>query len=96
MLPFKKGAFHMAVQAGVLIVPMAIKHSDELMGRGTREAWPGTIEMVMLPPVETSWVSSDEDLDQLAQKVQSMIMNELGIEKLSERQPKATVRQNRM
>ncbi len=65
------------------------------MGRGTGEAWPGTIEMVMLPPVETSWVSSDEDLDQLAQKVQSMIMNELGIEKLSERQPKATVRQNR-
>src|SRR5438093_54928 len=46
MLPFKKGAFHMAVQAGVPVAPMAIRNSDQLMGRGTGEAWPGTIEVV--------------------------------------------------
>lgn len=85
MLPFKKGAFHMAVQAGVPIVPMAIKHSDELMGRGTGEAWPGTIEMVMLPPVETSWVSSDEDINRLVEQVQGAIMKELGVEKITPR-----------
>src|SRR6266852_8987260 len=70
MLPFKKGAFHMAVQAGVPIVPIALKNSDVLMGRGTGEAWPGAIEMVMLPPVETSGVSSDQDLDRLVKHVQ--------------------------
>jgi 1-acyl-sn-glycerol-3-phosphate acyltransferase len=85
MLPFKKGAFHMAVQTGVPIVPIALKNADVLMPRGACEAWPGTIEMVMMPPVDTSWVKSDEDLDALVQKVQSMIMNELGIEKLSPR-----------
>jgi 1-acyl-sn-glycerol-3-phosphate acyltransferase len=85
MLPFKKGAFHLAVQAGVPIAPIALKNSDVLMGKGTREAWPGTIEMVMLPPVDTSWVKTDEDLDQLVANVQAMIMNELGIEKLSPR-----------
>lgn len=85
MLPFKKGAFHMAVQAGVPIVPMAIKHSDELMGRGTGEAWPGTIEAVMLPPVETTWVSTDDDLKRLVEQVQGAIMKELGVEKLSKR-----------
>jgi 1-acyl-sn-glycerol-3-phosphate acyltransferase len=85
MLPFKKGGFHMAVETGVPIVPVALKNSDVLMGRGTGEAWPGTIEMVMMPPVETSWVSSDEDLDQLVQQVQGMIMKELGVEKLSKR-----------
>ena len=85
MLPFKKGGFHMAVETGVPIVPVALKNSDELMGRGTGEAWPGTIEMIMMPPVETSWVSTDEDLDQLVAQVQGMIMKELGVEKLSKR-----------
>jgi 1-acyl-sn-glycerol-3-phosphate acyltransferase len=85
MLPFKKGAFHMAVQARVPVVPMAFKNSDKLMPRGAAEAWPGTIEMVMLPPVETSWVSSDEDLDRLVEKVQAMIMKELGVAKITPR-----------
>jgi len=85
MLPFKKGAFHIAVQAGVPIAPIALKNSDVLMGKGTGEAWPGTIEMVLLPPVDASQVKTDEDLDELVASVQQMIMNEIGIEKLSER-----------
>lgn len=88
MLPFKKGAFHMAVQAGVSVAPIALKNADNLMGKGTGEAWPGTIEMVFLPPVETSWVKSDKDLDALVQQVQGMIMKEMGIERISQR-PKA-------
>jgi 1-acyl-sn-glycerol-3-phosphate acyltransferase len=94
MLPFKKGAFHMAVQAGVPVVPIALRNSDELMGRGTGEAWPGTIEMVMLPPVETSWVSSDDDLRKLVDLVQGMIMKELGVEKITPRQSRIIARQN--
>jgi 1-acyl-sn-glycerol-3-phosphate acyltransferase len=85
MLPFKKGAFHMAVQTGVPIAPIALKNADVLMGRGTGEAWPGTIEMVMMRPVDTSWVKSDRDLDQLVHEVQTAIMNELGVEELSRR-----------
>jgi 1-acyl-sn-glycerol-3-phosphate acyltransferase len=85
MLPFKKGAFHMAVQAGVPLVPIALKNSDVLMGKGTGEAWPGTIEMVMLPPVDTSSVVTADDLEGLVQRVQRMIMKELGVEKLSRR-----------
>lgn len=85
MLPFKKGAFHMAAQAGVPIVPIALKNSDRLMGRGTGEAWPGTIEMVILPPVPTLEVKTDEELDQLVEQVQRLIMKELGIEKISAR-----------
>jgi hypothetical protein len=62
------------------------------MGRGTGEAWPGTIETVMLPPVETSWVSSDDDLRKLVEQVQGMIMKELGVEKITPRQPRSTTR----
>jgi len=88
MLPFKKGAFHMAAQGGVPIAPIALRNTDKLMGKGTREAWPGTIEMVFLRPVETSWVKDDDDLNKLVQQVQSMIMKELGIQRLSQREPR--------
>jgi 1-acyl-sn-glycerol-3-phosphate acyltransferase len=86
MLPFKKGAFHMASQAGVPIAPIALKNTDKLMGKGMGEAWPGTIEMVFLSPVETSWVKTDKDLDALVQQVQGMIMKELGITELAKRE----------
>ena len=89
MLPFKKGAFHLAVQTGVPIVPIALKNADELMGRGLAEAWPGTIDMVMMPPVETSWVKDDRDLDALVEQVQRMIMKEMGIEKISKRESRS-------
>ncbi|HAF12716.1 MAG TPA: hypothetical protein DCK93_20795 [Blastocatellia bacterium] len=80
-LPFKKGAFYMAAQAGVPIVPVAIKNTDYLMGKGTGEARKGTIEMVMLPPVSTAGFSSDEDVRQLVNSVHSMIGKELGVSK---------------
>ena len=77
LLPFKKGAFYMARQAGVPVVPVAIKNSDVLMGKGTGEARAGTIEMVMLSPVETVGVSTDEDVNQLIADVRARIATEL-------------------
>jgi 1-acyl-sn-glycerol-3-phosphate acyltransferase len=77
-LPFKKGAFYMAAQAGVSIVPIAIKNTDHLMGKGTREAKPGTIEMVMLPPVSTVGVSTDAEVKRLVDRVHSLVGKELG------------------
>jgi 1-acyl-sn-glycerol-3-phosphate acyltransferase len=78
-LPFKKGAFYMAAQAGVPIVPVAIKNTDHLMGKGTGEARAGTIEMVMLPPLSTAGYSTDEDVKELVNRVHSLIAQELGI-----------------
>jgi len=78
-LPFKKGAFYMAAQAGVPIVPVAIKNTDSLMGKGTGEARPGTIEMVMLAPVSTEGCTSDEDVRKLVNQVHAMIGDELGV-----------------
>jgi 1-acyl-sn-glycerol-3-phosphate acyltransferase len=77
-LPFKKGAFYMAAQAGVPIVPVAIKNTDHLMGKGTGEARAGTIEMVMLPPVSTLDYSTDDEVKLLVNLVHSMIDQELG------------------
>jgi 1-acyl-sn-glycerol-3-phosphate acyltransferase len=77
LLPFKKGAFYMAAQAGVPIVPVAIKNTDYLMGKGTGEARFGTIEMVILPAVSTIGVSSDEDVNKLLRRVHNMVAHEL-------------------
>lgn len=65
LLPFKKGAFHLAVQTGVPIVPVAIKNSDSMMGKRTGVAFPGTIEMVMLPPITTDGKTSDNVMELL-------------------------------
>jgi 1-acyl-sn-glycerol-3-phosphate acyltransferase len=80
LLPFKKGAFHMAIDAGVPIVPVAMKHTDVLMGKGTGLARPGTIEMVILPPVETAGLSTarEEDVAQLIAETRARIAAELG------------------
>ncbi|MDT4895443.1 MAG: 1-acyl-sn-glycerol-3-phosphate acyltransferase [Acidobacteriota bacterium] len=79
LLPFKKGGFYMAVEAGVPVVPVAIRNTDVLMGKGTGEARPGTIEMVILPPVETTALSTDEDVEHLIKSVHASIAEVLGV-----------------
>jgi len=77
LLPFKKGAFYMARQAGVPVVPVAIKNSDVLMGKGTGEARAGALEMVFMSPVETVNRTTDEDIDRLVFEVRETIASEL-------------------
>ena len=60
--PFKKGAFHVAMQAGVPIVPIVIRNSGELMWRGATTIHAGTVQVAVLPPVATEgWVVADLD-----------------------------------
>lgn len=80
MLPFKKGAFYMAIEAGVPIVPVAIKNTDRLMGKGTGVSRPGTIEIVFMPPVETNGYATDEEVVDLIEIVHGQIARELGLE----------------
>ena len=77
LLPFKKGAFYMARQAGVPVVPVAIKNSDVLMGKGTGEARSGEIEMVFMKPIDTVDRTSDEAIDQLIFEARQVIAKEL-------------------
>ncbi|TWP35270.1 HAD-IB family hydrolase [Leekyejoonella antrihumi] len=56
--PFKKGAFHMAIQAGVPVVPIVIRNAGELMWRASKMVNPGTIDVCVLDPVPTDgWTS---------------------------------------
>ena len=77
LLSFKKGAFYMARDAGVPVVPVAIKHTDKLMGKGTGRARPGTVEMVMLAPIPTAGLTTDDDIKRLAAETRARVAAEL-------------------
>ena len=79
LLPFKKGAFYMAKQAGVPVIPIAIRNSDMLMGKDTGAAKSGTIDMVIMPPVSTADVESDQDMTRLISTVRTSIAKELHV-----------------
>jgi 1-acyl-sn-glycerol-3-phosphate acyltransferase len=67
----------MARQAGVPVVPVAIKDSDVLMGKGTGIARSGTLEMVFMPPVEMVNVSTDDEMNRVVSDVHAQIEAEL-------------------
>jgi putative phosphoserine phosphatase/1-acylglycerol-3-phosphate O-acyltransferase len=52
--PFKKGPFHIAMQAEVPMVPIVLRNVGEVMWRGAQILSPGTVEVVVLAPVDTS------------------------------------------
>jgi 1-acyl-sn-glycerol-3-phosphate acyltransferase len=67
----------MAAEAGVPVVPVAIKHTDVLMGKGTATARPGLVEMVLLPPIETEGLDTDEEVKALAVRTRALVAEEL-------------------
>lgn len=76
-LPLKKGAFHLALQTDAPIVPVAIRNTDQMMGKKTGTAYAGTIEMVFLPPIQTEGLTAEKDIDDLIAKTRAAIAEEL-------------------
>jgi putative phosphoserine phosphatase/1-acylglycerol-3-phosphate O-acyltransferase len=73
---FKKGAFHIAMQAGVPMVPVVMRNADELQWRGGQAMHAGSVEVVVLPPVETSaWTV--ETINEHVQEVREMFVQTL-------------------
>lgn len=76
---FKKGAFHMAMQAGVPIVPVIIRNAHDAMPRGSNIFRPAAIEVIALKPIATKrW--KKERLDFHIKKIRKMYLKELGQE----------------
>ena len=74
--PFKKGAFHIAVQAQVPVVPVVIRNAGEIMWRASLVARPGTVDVVVLPPVPTGGLEPG-DVDDLCARVRQQFLDTL-------------------
>ncbi len=76
LLPFKKGAFHLAIATGLPIVPVVITGTHECLVKG--EPRPGTIRVKGLQPIPTAgW--SVETIDEHIRSVREVYMHELGV-----------------
>lgn len=77
LLPFKKGAFVLAIKAGARVVPVAITGAAERMPKGRHYATPGRVEVVVgeAVPVDTLTI---EDRDRLADEVRARLEAMLG------------------
>jgi HAD superfamily hydrolase (TIGR01490 family) len=63
---FRKGAFHVAMQAGVPIVPVVIRNAGEIMWKGARTFRSGVVQVVVHEPVPTTGWTVDGLDDQVA------------------------------
>lgn len=54
LLPFKKGGFHLALEAGVPVVPVVVMGTDRIMPKGSRRVGRGSIRVRIGEPIETA------------------------------------------
>jgi len=64
---FKKGAFHMAMQAGVPVVPIVIRNAGEMMWRDAVTIRPGCVDVVVHPAIDVSSWKTGELTERVAE-----------------------------
>ena len=73
LLPFKKGAFVLAIESGLPVVPVVCRGTRRLMPRGSRlTVVPGPVEIVLEAPIPTRGLTY-ADRDALAARVRAAI-----------------------
>jgi 1-acyl-sn-glycerol-3-phosphate acyltransferase len=68
MLPFKKGPFYLAMQAGVPCIPVSIYGTETLMAKGSVRVHPGTAHVVFHAPIFPADFSTREELLQAVRR----------------------------
>nr|KMM65694.1 AtaAp [Coccidioides posadasii RMSCC 3488] len=76
LLPFKKGAFHLAVQAGVDIVPIVVENYSHVLNITKLRCDAGDIKIKVLPPISTKSLTA-ADVDDLAVKTRESMLETL-------------------
>jgi 1-acyl-sn-glycerol-3-phosphate acyltransferase len=76
MLPFKKGAFMMAIEAGVAVVPVTVSGATQIMPKGKIAIWPSTVRLTIHDPIPTGGYSR-ETVAELVSRAREKIMSAL-------------------
>ncbi|MFZ5624339.1 MAG: lysophospholipid acyltransferase family protein [Gemmatimonadota bacterium] len=72
LLPFKDGAFRLAIDAGVPILPLAVTGTRHALNKHDWRVGPADAHVQVLPPVETTGLGH-HDIEALKTRVRSMI-----------------------
>ena len=62
LLPFKKGAFFLAMESGAPVVPISIWGSEHMMTKGSLRIKPGTAHLTFHPPLYPQQFATREQL----------------------------------
>ena len=65
--PFKKGPFRLAMSAGVPIVPIVIRNAEVISARDSQTLHPGTVDVVVYPPISLKDWTLDDLTDRIAE-----------------------------
>lgn len=76
LLPFKKGAFMMALDAGVPVVPITISGATKIMPKGQIKIFPSTVHVTIHQPISTAGYSKD-NISELMEKTRERIFSAL-------------------
>jgi 1-acyl-sn-glycerol-3-phosphate acyltransferase len=74
--PFKKGAFMMALDAGVPVVPVSISGATRIMPKAQMRIYPETVRITLHEPIPTAGLSK-EDLGELMKIARDKIASAL-------------------
>jgi 1-acyl-sn-glycerol-3-phosphate acyltransferase len=74
MLPFKSGSFHLAIRAGVPIVPITLKGTRYVHEPDTLHMRSGQTEMIIHPPIPTAGLTRD-DVQKLSDQVREVLLS---------------------
>ncbi|TVY53218.1 putative 1-acyl-sn-glycerol-3-phosphate acyltransferase [Lachnellula suecica] len=76
LLPFKKGAFHLAVQAGVPIVPVVVGNYSDILYVQAKKFISGSIPVKVLKPIETKNLTP-ADVEDLTRDTREAMLREM-------------------
>ncbi|MGY6630763.1 MAG: lysophospholipid acyltransferase family protein [Wenzhouxiangella sp.] len=76
LLPFKKGAFRVAIDQKMPVLPISVSGTREVMPADSIRIRPGTVRLRIHPPIETDTLSVDQ-LSQLSRQTQAVIASGL-------------------
>jgi 1-acyl-sn-glycerol-3-phosphate acyltransferase len=65
MLPFMKGAFRIAIDTGLPVLPVVIEGTDRISKPGSKLFHPGRAQVRVLPPIPTADLTNRDDLTEL-------------------------------